>query len=59
MFQNLTQFYHALYYFIAITFNQSISQTIIQWWFLTWDGAINMDTEKGVGETDLVEGEGQ
>lgn len=34
MFQNLTQFYHALYYFIAITFNQSISQTIIQWWFL-------------------------
>lgn len=36
MFQNLTQFYHALYYFIAaaISFNQSISQTIIQWWFL-------------------------
>lgn len=34
MFQNLTQFYHALYYFIAMSFNQSISQTIIQWWFL-------------------------
>lgn len=60
MFQNLTQFYHGLYYFFVIlSFNQSISQTNIQWWFLNMAWGDQYGHKKGVAETDLVEGEGQ